>query len=233
MHGGLVDGRDRLERAAFLTIDMQNDFVLPTGSATVTGSIEVVPALVRLLTAWREARRPIVHAVRLYERDGSNAELGRRAAIRDGMPVAAPGSSGSQLVDALGVVTLDAGLLLSGALQLAAPAEWVMYKPRWGAFFGTGLELHLRSLGIDTLVVCGCNLPNCPRATLFEASERDFAAMLVGDATSQATDARLADLALIHVTVATASEIIGALIETPTKHRADADVRAPASDASQ
>ena len=31
-----------------------------------------------------------------------------------------------------------------------------------------------RALGVDTIVVAGCNLPNCPRATLFEASERDF-----------------------------------------------------------
>src|SRR3989442_358297 len=29
-------------------------------------------------------------------------------------------------------------------------------------------------LGISTLVCCGCNFPNCPRTSLYEASERDF-----------------------------------------------------------
>jgi len=70
-------------------------------------------------------------------------------------------------------------------------------KPRWDAFYATALEQHLRALNIDTLVVCGCNLPNCPRATLFGASNRDFRTILVRDATSRVTPERLADLALM------------------------------------
>lgn len=62
--------------------------------------------------------------------------------------------------------------------------EWVMYKPRWGAFYGTTLEERLRALDVDTLVVCGCNFPNCPRTTIYEASERDFHIVFVSDATS-------------------------------------------------
>lgn len=41
-----------------------------------------------------------------------------------------------------------------------------------GAFYGTRLEEHLRALDVDTVVVCGCNFPNCPRTTIYEASER-------------------------------------------------------------
>jgi nicotinamidase-related amidase len=82
-----------------------------------------------------------------------------------------------------------------------------MFKPRWSAFYRTGLDQHLRDRDVTTVVVAGCNLPNCPRATLFDASERDYRAVLVQDATSQVTDERLQDLALIGVTVTDAATV--------------------------
>ena len=71
-----------------------------------------------------------------------------------------------------------------GELQTIGPAEWIMYKPRWGAFFRTRLEQHLRSLQVSTLVFAGCNFPNCPRASIYEASERDFRIVVLADALS-------------------------------------------------
>ncbi len=59
-----------------------------------------------------------------------------------------------------------------------------MYKPRWGAFYNTPLESYLNRLGVDTLVFVGCNFPNCPRTSIYEASERDFKVVLVEDAIS-------------------------------------------------
>lgn len=38
---------------------------------------------------------------------------------------------------------------------------------------------------MDTLVFSGCNYPNCPRTSIYEASERDFRVVLVKDAISQ------------------------------------------------
>jgi len=46
-------------------------------------------------------------------------------------------------------------------------------------------------------VVAGCDLPNCPRATLFEAGMRDLRTVLVTDAVSRTSDERIADLAAI------------------------------------
>jgi nicotinamidase-related amidase len=60
-------------------------------------------------------------------------------------------------------------------------------------------------------VVAGCNLPNCPRATLFEASERDFRTVIVSDAVSQASPERLADLAGIGVSVLPAATVAASL----------------------
>ena len=49
---------------------------------------------------------------------------------------------------------------------------------------GTRLEEHLRSLSTSTLVFAGCNFPNCPRTSIYEASERDFRVVAVEDAIS-------------------------------------------------
>ena len=98
-----------------------------------------------------------------------------------------PRSEGAELVDELKPspgVKIEAERLLGGDLQRIGDDGWVMYKPRWGAFYRTSLEEHLHDLGANTIVVCGCNFPNCPRATIYEASERDFRIVLVADAVS-------------------------------------------------
>jgi nicotinamidase-related amidase len=176
-----------LRRSVLLTIDMQNDFVLEGAPACVPGTLDVVPVLRGLVEDMRELSRPIVHVIRLYQPDGSDAELSRRATVRHSGPIVAPGSMGAELVDALKpepAPRMDCQTLRMGSVQQIGSAEWIMYKPRWGAFYRTPLQEHLDSLGIDTVVVSGCNFPNCPRMTVYEASERDYRIALVRDATS-------------------------------------------------
>jgi nicotinamidase-related amidase len=174
-------------RSALLTIDVQRDFSLPSSPTHVPGTMDAVSRMRVLLDAFRSAGRPIVHMVRLYLPDGSNAEPARRTYLAAGNELVCPGTAGAELLDELkpdSSVSLDANLLLRGELQEVGSWEWLMYKPRWGAFYRTALEQHLRDLGVDTVVVCGCNFPNCPRATIYEASERDFRVVVATDATS-------------------------------------------------
>jgi nicotinamidase-related amidase len=91
-------------------------------------------------------------------------------------------------------IRLDSSLLLSGHLQQIGTMEWIIYKSRWGAFYNTLLEKHLHNLDVNTVVVCGCNFPNCPRTTIYEASERDFRIILDKDATSLIYDIGLEEL---------------------------------------
>jgi nicotinamidase-related amidase len=177
-----------LRSSALLTIDVQRDFSLAGAPAEIPGTMDVVPNIVRVLNAYRTNGRPIVHMVRLYLGDGSNVDLCRRELIESGKEIVRPGSVGAQLVQEL-LPTQDAELncshLLGGGIQTLGPGEVVIYKPRWGAFFGTPLYDHLKGLEINTLLVCGCNFPNCPRTTIYEASERDFRIVLVEDAVSR------------------------------------------------
>ncbi|QBJ94760.1 cysteine hydrolase [Rhodococcus sp. ABRD24] len=192
--------RPHLGSSALLVIDMQNDFT-DDGPLPVPGTDRVLPRLTELVEAYRNSSKPIVHVVRLY--DGDDVDLVRRTAIaRDNAAIARPGSRGSQIVDGLlprDAPRLDSELLLGGALQPVGAHEAVLWKPRWSAFHRTGLDAHLAALKVDTVVVAGCNFPNCPRATLFDASERDYRLVLAADATSQATPDRLADAQSIGV----------------------------------
>jgi nicotinamidase-related amidase len=199
----------RFESAALITIDTQCD-LLDDGPFPIPGTTAVLPAIRRLLESFRAAGRPIVHVVRLYETDGSNAELARRALLQDGAQVLAPGTPGSQLAPPLlpqPDLTLEHHLLLTGGIQRLTDHEAVIYKPRWGAFYDTPLEQHLRGQEISTIVFSGCNFPNCPRTSIYEASERDFRVVLARDAISGLYDRGERELEAIGVVLMSAEEI--------------------------
>jgi nicotinamidase-related amidase len=167
-------------------IDVQRDTYTDAAALRVEGTQEAIPAMARLAAAFRRRGRPIVHVVRLYRPDGANVDPVRRHAVEQGARLLTPGSVGSQIARELlpEAVALDYELLLDGGFQQIGAREHIMYKPRWGAFYQTKLEDHLRENRIDTLVFAGCNFPNCPRATIYQASERDFRVLLVSDAVS-------------------------------------------------
>jgi nicotinamidase-related amidase len=199
------------ETAALLTIDVQCDFALPSSPAHIPGTLEAAQRIGPVADEFRAANRPIVHMVRLYLPDGSNAELPRRAYLEAGNQLVCPGTTGAELLDELKPIPgfgLDADLVLSGEPQKVGAREWVMFKPRWGAFYGTTLEDRLRALDVGTLVICGCNFPNCPRTTIYEASERDFQIVFVPDATSGVYERGLRELISIGVLVLDADECL-------------------------
>jgi nicotinamidase-related amidase len=54
------------------------------------------------------------------------------------------------------------------------PDDWVIYKQRPSAFFGTPLVANLVDLGIDTVVVGGQATSGCVRATVVDAFSYGF-----------------------------------------------------------
>jgi nicotinamidase-related amidase len=206
------------EHSALLIIDVQRDFTLMGATAEIPGTLQAVQYIQRLVHVYRERGYPIIHIIRLYRADGSNVDLCRRRAIEDGKQVVIPGSDGAEFMDELkpsSAIRLDSSLLLSGQLQQIGTMEWIMYKPRWGAFYNTLLEKHLlHNLDVNTVVVCGCNFPNCPRTTIYEASERDFRIILAKDATSLIYNIGLQELENIGVLLMNTDECITWLVGT-------------------
>jgi nicotinamidase-related amidase len=180
--------KPNLKSSALLTIDTQNDFTLDDAPVHISGTKEIIPNMAQLLDCYRANKQLIIHVIRLYLGDGSNAELCRRERIESGTKILLPGSPGAELIEVLqpdDYVMLDTDRLLSGNFQQVGENEFIMYKPRWGAFYRTPLEESLCEHKIDTLVFTGCNFPNCPRTSIYEASERDFRLVLVKDAVSR------------------------------------------------
>jgi len=141
-------------------------------------------------------------------------DLCRKIAVENGKRIVISGSDGAELVEDLkssSKVRLDSNLLLSRKLLLIGSREWIMYKPRWGAFYNTALEDHLHSLKVNTTVICGCNFPNCPRTTIYEASERDFSIVLIADATSAVYNLDLQELKNIGVPLMNSKDCISLL----------------------
>lgn len=184
---------------ALLIIDMQNDFVLPGRPVTVACAQATVPNIRRLLDAFRARSWPVLHITRAYRADGSDVELFRREAFLRGPKFLLPGTPGAEIVEELKPL----------------PGEQVLVKPRFSAFMGTPLDLLLRRLGVQELVVSGTQYPNCIRATVLDAACLDYAVTLVTDACSAQTEAvaqaNIADLAGIGVRCLSTREFLAKL----------------------
>lgn len=63
----------------------------------------------------------------------------------------------------------------------AQETDLVLEKRRFSAFFKTDLDLTLRTLGCDTVAVCGIQTQFCVLATAFDALCHDFHTIIVED----------------------------------------------------
>lgn len=198
--------------SALLTIDVQRD-LLDGEPYEIAGTSAAAERIATMCEAFRAGERRIVHVVRLYRADGSNVDVCRREAVRAGLELVIAGSAGAEPAPAIvpDGTELDVEGLLRGEVQEVGPREVVIYKPRWGAFYGTPLEEHLRQEEVTTTVFGGCNFPNCPRTSIYEASERDFRVVVAEDAISGLYERGRGELAAIGVQLI-ASDAIAAAV---------------------
>jgi ureidoacrylate peracid hydrolase len=76
-----------------------------------------------------------------------------------------------------------------GTAQADVPAilgprndEAVIRKPRYGAFYGSRFEKHMRRNAKDTVLICGLSLAGGVETTVRDADNRDLKAIVVSDA---------------------------------------------------
>lgn len=178
--------RPEPEKSALITIDLQNDFVLPGAPAEGVGAARAAAMTGSMVQYYREHGLPIVHVVRIYspENDAANVDVCRREAVEDGLQLVISGTKGMQPVSEIipeGVVA-DGELLLSGEPQRISATEQILYKPRWGCFYETQLDAMLKELGVTTTVVAGTWFANCVRTTIYEAAAKDYRVVALRDA---------------------------------------------------
>ena len=159
---------------ALLVIDMQNGFLCEESPLFIDGAPATVPACADVIRACRGNGIPVFFITRSYAADGSDVESARRAVWEAGGKPLSPGCAGeisAEMPEAFGKDTRDRHIV----------------KPRYSAFFATGLDLILRRLGIRRLILVGTTTPNCIRTTCYDALSLDYAVTVLSDCTSSKT----------------------------------------------
>ena len=154
-------------RTALVIVDMQNCFVADSPIAAPLGT-EVAGRLNRLAAACRPAGIPVIWTRHVVRPDGSNTGLLGQVIP----PVAA------------GIINDGAPTAALHPLMDVRPGDVVLGKPRFGGFYGTDLELILRSRGIDTIIVGGISTNVCVDTTAREAAVREFRVLFLSDGTA-------------------------------------------------
>ena len=165
---------------ALLLIDMQCDFVEPDGlfgslGIDLTMYDQTRPRLAVLLAAARRHGVLVVHVQntalpnRMSDSPAQirfNLRMHKRAR-RDGPPLqyTVPGTPGHEFAGEL----------------TPLPGELVVRKYRSSAFWGTNMELLLRSNGIQTVVVGGCTTEGCVESTARDAMFCDHYVVIADD----------------------------------------------------
>ncbi len=176
------------ERTALLVIDTQNDFGSPKGAHPMPDLGAVMPGVTEIIKMFRKADKPIVHVVRLYKANGTNADMCRRWQIQhEGLRVVVPDTWGSQLVPETNPTgaRLDAQALMNRNIQKLSENESVCYKPRFNGFYDTSLNEFLESKNVNSVVIIGITFPNCVRATQLGATDHNYRVGLVPSACTQ------------------------------------------------
>jgi nicotinamidase-related amidase len=165
---------------ALLLVDMQRDFIDPDGLFGELGVDLAMydssrPRLAALLAEARQSGALVIHIknTALPERmSDSPAQIRfnlrmHENARSDGPPLlyTVPGTPGHEFVEEFQPIA----------------GELVVNKYRSSAFWGTNLELLLRSNGVETVVIGGCTTEGCVESTARDAMFNDHYVVIASD----------------------------------------------------
>jgi ureidoacrylate peracid hydrolase len=196
-----------LKTAALLIVDLQNDFLhadgaYARGKANLPGAAALIANMKSVVNAARQKGMWIISTqFTLVPGRGGEPMISPhlkqlRSFLRKGDFL--PGGWGHNLIDDL------------------APADLVIEKVAYSAFYMTRLEFVLRKLCIETLMIGGIVTNGGVASTLRDAHVRDFHPMLLTDGcaafSQEAHDASIASLGTVapKLTCAEAVELIKA-----------------------
>jgi ureidoacrylate peracid hydrolase len=136
------------QRTAVLVVDMLNDFCKPGGAMVLPGYERLVDPQRAVIEAARDVGASVVFIVDTH-RSGMrrDRELLKRA------PHCVEGSWGTRVIDEL----------------CPRHEDIFVTKRRYSAFFNTDLDLTLKDMEIDTVVVMGVVTNICVRSTVHDA----------------------------------------------------------------
>lgn len=144
-----------LKKTALLVVDILG------GDDAIPELAGMVKAAVKLVDAAREARVPVIFAC-----DAHIPRIDRELELWGEHGIA--GTEDSKPLSSLG----------------PREGDIVVTKRRYDSFFQTDLDLTLRELGVDTLIVIGCDTNICVHHTLAGAYYRTYKTIVAAEATA-------------------------------------------------
>ena len=188
---------------ALVVVDMVNEFCKPGGAMVLPGYEALVPPQKTVLAAARQRACPILWVVDTHRK---NVRQDREFLKRT--PHCLEGGWGAQVIEDLE----------------PKPDDIYVVKRRYSAFFNTDLDVTLRDLEIDTVVVFGVVTNICVRSTVHDAFFLGYQVVVPEDCVA-ATGAReqassLYDIATHFGIVSDSAQVASALLEAaPLQNR--------------
>jgi nicotinamidase-related amidase len=172
----LVDPR----HTALVVVDMQRDFCIPGGAFDKLG-VDIsmyppmIPRLARLIDGARAAGVPVIY-VQMTVLPGRRSESPAQIRFNLRLHLGAEGA-GEPLS-----YTPDGSVGQEVIPELAPQdGDWIVKKYRSSAFWGTNLDMLLRSNGVQSIVVCGCTTEGCVESTARDGLFADYYVVIPED----------------------------------------------------
>jgi nicotinamidase-related amidase len=148
-------------------MDMQNGIV----ARFAEGSEELLSVIASVQGAARAAKMPIIYV---------------RVAFRDGAPEANPKNQSFSVLAGSSTMSESADSTQVHARLAPIEGEVTVTKRRVSAFAGSDLDVVLRSLNVDSLVLCGIATSGVVLSTTRQAADLDFKITILSDACADA-----------------------------------------------
>ncbi|MGZ4123303.1 MAG: cysteine hydrolase family protein [Tumebacillaceae bacterium] len=156
------DQVEKTHKAALLVMDLQNGIV-----SRFAENKEVLLPFQKALEAARRNNIPVIFV---------------RVAFREGYTEVSPRNKTFSAITKFGGMTVnDTATQIHESVQPQA-GEPIVTKLRVSAFAGSDLEVILRSLQVDTLILSGISTSGVVLSTLREAADKDFGLTVLADA---------------------------------------------------
>ena len=180
-----IEELHRIERgrSALLVVDMQHGFLDEGASLEVPKGRDILPNIARCVAACRAVGMPVIFTEFVYATNIPclrGDPFGLEHLPQDS---GQPSGYGYPSSNCLIGPAAGKGAESSATVEALAPreGELVIEAHTYDKFYGTHLDLALRSLGIDRLMITGVTTDVCVNSTLISASLRNYRVTAVTD----------------------------------------------------
>ena len=169
------------DKSALLIIDMQHGFIDEGAALEVAAARDIIPNLASLIEAFRSRDAPVIFTEFVYA-DNVPCLRGDPFGIEH---LASEGSPGFGSKSSNCLIGYNAGTDVESADTIPAlqprSEELIIRGHTYDKFYGTPLDLALRSQSISHLFMTGITTDVCVNATLIAATQRNYRVTAITD----------------------------------------------------